>query len=117
VSDKVEIEFIAGPTTPEKYRHKVGTKTFPFEFPGSYLPASGTEGTLMGIPGIMRDGLRWEIAEVDLRSETDKLLDEAAEILRVEPMAGDPIGAVFARQAKAQHLILKAQIAMTRRMR
>lgn len=116
MADPIEIEFVAGPTTPDKYRNKVGTKTFPFEPPGGYLPASGTEGTLLGIPGIMRDGLKWEIAEVDLRDEATKLLDEAEKLLAA-PIAGEELGWVATRHARAQYLLLKAQAKILRGMR
>ena len=115
MSEQVQIEFIAGPNTPPEWAHKVGTKTFPFE-PTRYM-AVGVPGTLLGVPGIMRDGLRWEIADVDLRDPATKLLDEAADVLKQEPVAGERMDVVFARQARAQHLLLKAQLAILRRMR
>ncbi len=114
-ADKVQIEFIAGPNTPPEWAHKVGTKTFPFELP-KYMPI-GVPATLMGVPGYMRDGLQWEIAAVDLRDEVTKLLDEAAEVLKQKPVAGERMDVVFARQAQTQHLLLKAQLAILRRMR
>jgi hypothetical protein len=115
VSEQVQIEFVAGPNTPPEWAHKVGTKTFPFRM-DAYMPI-GVPGTLLGVPGMLRDGLRWEIADVDLRDPTTKLLDEAADVLKQEPVAGERMDVVFARQARAQHLLLKAQLALLRRMR
>lgn len=118
MSEEVRIEFIEGPTTPAQYRDRVGTFTFPFDPAGPYslVPAPGTEGTLMGVPGIMREGLKWEIAQVDLRTDADKLLDEADELLNREVMAGEQPGVVQRRHLEAQHLLLKAQSKILRRM-
>lgn len=118
MSEEVRIEFIEGPTTPAQYRDKVGTFTFPFEPTGPYamLPAPGTKGQLMGVPGIMREGLKWEIAEVDLRSEVEKLLDQADELLKSEVMAGELPGVVQRRHLEAQYLLLKAQSKILRGM-
>lgn len=110
--EKVQITFVEGPTTPDRYRDRIGTKSYPFDPADrhNFLPAPGSKGQLMGIPGIMREGLQWEIADVDLRSETEKILDEAQSLLAKAPTAGEPIAVVLARQAKAQHLLLNAQL-------
>ncbi len=115
MTDEIQIEFVAGPTTPDHLMHKVGTKTFPFK-PEPYLPAPGWKGQIMGIPGTMLADGKFEIGYVDLRSETEKLID-GAEALNTAPKAGERIDEVLARQAKAQHLLIKAHAAMLRRMR
>ena len=61
------------------------------------------------------DGDQWEIRPVDMRTEEAKLLDEAAELLKDGPKAGQSIGVVARRHAEAQWLILRAQLAATRR--
>jgi hypothetical protein len=115
MTEQVQIEFIAGPSTPLEFAHKVGTKTFPLD-PGRFIPAPGSQGQLLGVPGIMREGWKWEIADVDLRDPVTKLLDEA-DALNTPPVAGERIDEVLARQARTQHLLLKAQSAMLRRTR
>lgn len=110
------VEFVAGPTTPPEAAHMVGRR-WPVGWEVGFYPAPGFAGSLFGYTGIMRDDLKFELAEVDMRSPETKLLDEAAEILRAEPRAGERVEDVALRHARAQHLLLKAQLAILRRQR
>lgn len=112
MSDHAEIEFVAGPTTPPEWAHLVGRKV---SVPRIGLPGAEWRGSLWGAPGIMRDDHRFEIADVDMRSPEAKLLGEAAAILRTEPQPGEPAADVALRHARAQHLLLRAQLAILRR--
>jgi hypothetical protein len=47
-------------------------------------------------------------------SEIEDLLDEAADLLTAEPKPGDRVDQVSARHARAEHLLLKAQLAILR---
>jgi hypothetical protein len=119
VTEKIQITFIEGPDTPDEFRRMVGTKTFPFnpDQRWNYLPAPGTEGQLMGVPGVMRDNLEWEIKPVDMRDNVTKLLDEAAgELDKAERWRGDSWLAGPAKQ-RAELLLLRAQLAILRRQK
>lgn len=111
------IEIVAGPTMRPDQAPYVG-KRWPVGWElGFYQWSPGQTGRLFGLTGIMRDDLKFELADVDMRSDEEKLLDEAAEILRMEPEPGEFIEDVEFRHALAQHLLLRAQLAILRRQR
>ena len=107
------VTFVAGEATPDAYRRDVGRtvdigRTV-------YLPTPGRNCVFMGVPGHFVDQSHFEIHTVDMRSQPEKWLDEADAILRDEPKAGEAVGEVQRRLARAQLLILKAQSAAVRR--
>lgn len=61
----IQITFRATERTPDYLRRRDGdTWTFDTGHPWSWLPAAGTRGTLIGVPGVMREGLVWEMEEL-----------------------------------------------------
>ena len=113
MTDGIVITLVEGPLTPDRYRYGIGRKTPPLT---DYVPSPGWQGQVMGIPGVMRGDCQFEIREVDMRTEAEKLLDEADELLREEPRPSDRLDAVATRHVRAQHLLLRAQSKILRGM-
>lgn len=105
-----KIRFAVCPETPKQYQSMAGHEVV-WEL--DLIPGPGTEGTLLGIPGRMLDGYRWEIRPVDMRDDVTKLLDQADALLE-EPQVGDRIVEVQQRVLQAQFLLLQAQSKMLR---
>ena len=78
-----------------------------------YIPAAGWEGTIMGIPGVMRAGGKFEIKPVDMRTNAEKLLDAAAKLLHEPPE--DDLDAMRLRHLQAENLMLTAKLEILRR--
>ncbi len=112
MTDEAFIEMVAGPMTPDHLRHHVGERVPIVD--GAAYPAPGSRGRLWDVPGVMLDGSKWEICEVDMRTKAEKLMDEAAEILALEPEAGERVVDIQTRHLRAEHLMLRARLAMLR---
>jgi hypothetical protein len=110
------ITFVGCDDTPPEFRHRIG---YVIDWwtpqPHELRPAPGFQGTLMGIPGVFLDEEHFEIRYVDMRTDEQKWLDEADELLR-EPLPGEVLEMIARRHARAQWLILRAQFRATRRM-
>jgi len=59
---RYRIKFVAGPNCPEYLLRHDGEYTYDLD-QSTVLPAPGFRGWLMGRPGVMRDGLVWEMSE------------------------------------------------------
>jgi hypothetical protein len=113
VNDEGIITLIEGPLTPDHYRYGIGRKTPPIS---GGVPSPGWRGHVFGIPGVMRGDNQFEIREEDMRTEAEKLLDEADELLRAEPNPGDRVEVVATRHTRAALLLLRAQSKILRAM-
>lgn len=113
MSELVRITLVEGPSTPARYRNRVGEMTPPFDPNVQFIPAAGWEGQVVGVPGIMRDNLEFEIADVDLRTNVEKLLDAAAKLLHQPPE--DDLDEMRLRHLQAENLMLTAKLEMLRR--
>ena len=107
------VTFVEGPDTPREHQHRVGESVRVGRV-GDLFYAPGVEGMLQGVPGVLREGWRWEIKPVDMRSPREKKLDEIQDVLRGASRADSMSDLQFVA-LQAQLMILEVQLDDLRR--